>query len=169
MDPLAWPEIRHLEVHGACVHWNGVGFSSLRVLELSIWTEGTVDNSVTSFFRDVASQPESYPSLEKIILPELPEWDTLVIMLERRNLLTGPCVNQISDIQFPFPIPAQLSCLVHDLLAGKWPTRPSHFELSLAGNVDIIMDLSLLLYVPSGIASVRCTCEGKLDFELLRC
>ncbi|PVF94329.1 hypothetical protein CPB86DRAFT_662286, partial [Serendipita vermifera] len=72
-----------------------------------------------------------------------PEWDIFMIMLERRNLLTGPFVKRISSVHFPFPLPPQLFPSIRDILAGKWTTRPSNLALSLAGNSERILDLSL--------------------------
>jgi hypothetical protein len=143
MDPLAWPTIKKLETHSTSVRWDGIGFESLRVLELSVSMDRTIDNSITSFFRDLAYHPSSYPSLETIVLPECPEWDIFAIMLERRNLLTDPSVKPISNVDFPFPLPRHIDSFVRNLLAGKWTTRPSNFSLSLAGNLEIILDLSM--------------------------
>ncbi|PVF94698.1 hypothetical protein CPB86DRAFT_685872, partial [Serendipita vermifera] len=98
---------------------------------------------ITSFIRELAYRPESYPSLEDIALKECPEWDILMIMLERRNLLTGPSIQPIQKLRLPSKFPRYIFRIVRDLLRCKWAVRPSNKELSMAGNAEIILDLSL--------------------------
>ncbi|PVF99139.1 hypothetical protein CPB86DRAFT_670478, partial [Serendipita vermifera] len=97
----------------------------------------------TSFIRDVACRPDSYPSLEVIELDECPELDILMIMLERRNLLQGPGINKIKEISFRSPCSLGILKIISTLLGGKWVERPSNKDLSLAGNAEALLDLTL--------------------------
>ncbi|PVF91368.1 hypothetical protein CPB86DRAFT_719544, partial [Serendipita vermifera] len=101
------------------------------------------NKSITSFIRELAYSPESYPSLEDIALNECPEWDILMIMLERRNLLAGPSIQRIRKLQLPSLFSGYIFRIIRDLLGCKWTARPSNKELSMAGNAEIITDLSL--------------------------
>ncbi|PVF91706.1 hypothetical protein CPB86DRAFT_681854, partial [Serendipita vermifera] len=97
----------------------------------------------TAFVKDIACHPESYPSLEDIDLMRFPEWDILLIMLERRNLLASPSVKRINKLRITEPYPPKLRAILGALLRCQWPERPPNKEISLAGNAEIILDLSL--------------------------
>ncbi|CAG8739423.1 12537_t:CDS:2, partial [Acaulospora colombiana] len=86
----------------------------------------------------------SYPSLESIKLEAFMEYDILMIMLERRNLLTGPFIKKITKLHLLNPYPPEIRPVLRTLLDCKWVKRPSNRELSLACNAEIILDLSLL-------------------------
>ncbi|PVF94334.1 hypothetical protein CPB86DRAFT_689217, partial [Serendipita vermifera] len=128
-----WPALERLRVHATAIHWSGTDLKYLRVLNLSTWVDKVVSNGVTSFLRDLACRPDSYPSLETIHLEECPEWDILVLILERRNLMTNSGARQISSVTFPFPPPYHLAVVIRGLLAGRWTARPSNRELSWLG------------------------------------
>ncbi|PVF94700.1 hypothetical protein CPB86DRAFT_684152, partial [Serendipita vermifera] len=64
-------------------------------------------------------------------------------MLERRNLLTVPSIRRIKKISMHSLYPIYIFRIIRGLLGCKWVKRPSNKELSLAGNAEIIMDLSL--------------------------
>ncbi|PVF91242.1 hypothetical protein CPB86DRAFT_688482, partial [Serendipita vermifera] len=91
----------------------------------------------------IACRPESYPSLEEITLHGILEYDILMIMLERRNLLTGSSIKKITKLHLIKPYPSQICLILLTLLECKWIERPRNRELSLAGNAEIILDLSL--------------------------
>ncbi|PVF95952.1 hypothetical protein CPB86DRAFT_737787 [Serendipita vermifera] len=74
-------------------------------------------------------------------MDECPEWDILIIMLERRNLSGTSSTSRIKKISVPFICPSDISGVISDLLKGKWATRPSNQQLSLAGNVDKVLNL----------------------------
>ncbi|PVF92880.1 hypothetical protein CPB86DRAFT_688451, partial [Serendipita vermifera] len=98
---------------------------------------------VTSFVRDIARSPESYPSLEELDFGECPEWDIFAIMLERRNLLASRSVARITELTIYSPCSPQIYRVISQLVLGKWTERPSNSELSMAGNAEIILDFSL--------------------------
>jgi hypothetical protein len=147
-----WPSLERISVDKSMVDWGKHSLAFLR--RVTIWDShpsADIDairyneeyNNITSFMKDLACRPESYPSLEEVTLGECPEWDILVIMLERRNLLTDPLVKPISSICMPSLYPRSILRIICGLLAGRWTERPSNKDLSLSGNADIILDLSL--------------------------
>ncbi|PVF94340.1 hypothetical protein CPB86DRAFT_713425 [Serendipita vermifera] len=64
-------------------------------------------------------------------------------MLERRNLLASKGVARITKLTIPALCPLWMYQIISQLLLGKWVERASNRELSLAGNAEIILDLSL--------------------------
>ncbi|PVF91241.1 hypothetical protein CPB86DRAFT_878621 [Serendipita vermifera] len=105
LDLSLWKYLEHIETHGGVVQWSKGSLAFLR--RVSIWGHPRIAglyiyNVATSFIRDLACSPESYPSLEEIKLNEHPEWDILVIMLERRNLLARPSIRRITRLPLSF-------------------------------------------------------------------
>ncbi|PVG04316.1 hypothetical protein CPB86DRAFT_693954 [Serendipita vermifera] len=84
-----------------------------------------------------------FPSLESIAFRHFPEWDIFFIMLERRNLHHSGKVSPIEKIQLPSYYPRFLFTPMHDLICGKFPIRPSNYDLSVAGNTDVLGDKSI--------------------------
>ncbi|PVF96808.1 hypothetical protein CPB86DRAFT_682461, partial [Serendipita vermifera] len=97
----------------------------------------------TLFLKIVACRPDAYPSLEEIRYQDCPEWDILIIMLERRNLLSGSHIKPIKKLHLPRICPPRIARVIQVLLQGKWPDRPSNRELSMAGNAEVIEDKTL--------------------------
>jgi hypothetical protein len=151
VDLDRWPSLECINIANSMVEWRK--YSSVFLRKVTIWdtqppnadttSDVKASHSVTSFIKDLACRPDSYPSLEEITMRECPEWDILVIMLERRNLLTGPLVKRVSMICMPSSYPRSILRIICGLLAGRWTERPSNKDLSLSGNVEIILDLSL--------------------------
>jgi hypothetical protein len=141
-----WVALEEIHLHGRLAAWNKSSLCFLRKLSIEIdrETEGSlVAYGITGFIKELACRPYSYPSLEDIELNECPEWDILMIMLERRNLLQGPEIKKIRTIKLGSPYSLEIQRIISGLLAGKWTERPSNRDLSLAGNAEILLDLSL--------------------------
>ncbi|PVF90967.1 hypothetical protein CPB86DRAFT_746114 [Serendipita vermifera] len=136
-----WPRLETAQLDTRVFDWKQSGLSSLRSINLSVeWNSKHVDHTLTSFLCELALRPGSYPILEKITLFECPEWDILVIMLERRNLLADSYIQPITSLTVPGKCPSHIYQLISDLVEGKWLPRPTNKELSLAGNVKAILD-----------------------------
>jgi hypothetical protein len=145
IDLNAWSALESIHTTSNHIHWIQWERASLTFLRrVSIQThfpyDFTASDGTTSFIRDIACRPDSYPSLEEIRLSECPEWDILMIMLERRNLMTRPNVKRIRKISFLTICPFEIRRIIRTLLQGKWPERPSNWELSMAGNAEIMQD-----------------------------
>jgi hypothetical protein len=151
IDLNCWPSLEGINVDNSVVEWNKASLQFLRWVNIRDTTRQTrnispnneITGNITSFIKDLACNPCSYPSLEEITLDECPEWDILVIMLERRNLLTGPSIKRITKIDMPSLYPREILRVLCGLLAARWTERPPNKDLSLAGNAEIILDLSL--------------------------
>ncbi|PVG04320.1 hypothetical protein CPB86DRAFT_747736 [Serendipita vermifera] len=64
-------------------------------------------------------------------------------MLERRNLHFRSKVASICKVSLHSYHPITFCHLIHDIVCGKFPRRPSNYALSLAGNLDILGDESI--------------------------
>jgi hypothetical protein len=151
IDLNSWPSLEGITVDNSVVEWNKASLQFLRWVNIQDTTGRTrnispnneIKGSITSFIKELACNPCSYPSLEEITLDECPEWDILMIMLERRNLLTVPSIKPIKKLGIPSLYPREILKVLCGLLAARWTERPSNKDLSLAGNAEIILDLSL--------------------------
>jgi hypothetical protein len=139
-----WEAVEDIRVYSGLVAWSKSSLQFLRTVSIGMATGKTHrDSIITSFVKDLACRPDAYPSLEEIDMPECPELDILIIMLERRNLRHGPGVKIIRRISFRSPCSFRIRLIISTLLAGKWVQRPSNRDLSLAGNAEVLLDLNL--------------------------
>lgn len=144
LDLNSWPALEKLSINGIAVAWRKSSLAFLRIVSIHAHRSGPSGNiKITSFIKDIASHPSSYPSLEEIALDRCPELDILVIMLERRNLLQGPSIKKIKKISLSSTCSLRIQKIISVLLGGRWVERPSNKDLSLAGNVDVLLDLTL--------------------------
>ncbi|PVF92485.1 hypothetical protein CPB86DRAFT_717388 [Serendipita vermifera] len=144
LNPTQWSALRTLDIHGDIFSWKNSSVLHLKTIILRKRSGfGDVDNGVTSFVHAVACHSDYYPSLEEIVLEECPEWDILMIMLERRNLLASPPIKPIKKITLPSICPPNIRRIIIDILKGKWPQRPSNKDLSPTSCVKSILDLTL--------------------------
>ncbi|PVG03993.1 hypothetical protein CPB86DRAFT_312750 [Serendipita vermifera] len=94
-------------------------------------------------------------------MDECPDWDILIIMLERRNILASRDIQPIKKLSLPTTCPPNISQLLPGLLAGKWVQRPSNFELSHAANAKDILNTAK----PGCLACLRIlrTCDQPFN------
>ncbi|PVG03979.1 hypothetical protein CPB86DRAFT_748504 [Serendipita vermifera] len=141
MDLTEWPALEVATLQSNYSRLVGTSFSSLRKITLKSLPYFTkFDTNITLFIKEIAEVVDRYPCLEEIYMDECPEWDILVIMLERRNILAVPIIKPIRRLSLPSTCPSSVSQLLPGLLAGKWVQRPSNFELSQAGNANSILN-----------------------------
>jgi hypothetical protein len=85
-----WATVEDISIYSGLVAWNKFSLLFLRTIYLNkLEGRGHIDTDITSFIKDIACRPDSYPPLEEIGLAECPELDILMIILERRNILQG--------------------------------------------------------------------------------
>jgi len=110
------------------VAWDLGLFPRLERIELSGDPSATLAGD---FFEELLLQPGSCPSLEEVgIRGHFVEWDLLILLLERRNLVTKPGITRIKAIQVGSDIPYKLLYPLLALLRGKYPHRDSIDEFS---------------------------------------
>ncbi|PVF94699.1 hypothetical protein CPB86DRAFT_630554 [Serendipita vermifera] len=113
----SWPALESISIETGMVQWGKYSLDFLRRVDIiEVESDLDLECRVTSFIRELAYCPNSYPSLEEIKLNECPEWDILVIMLERRNLLAGPSIQRIQNLKFPSLFPQYIFRIIRDLL-----------------------------------------------------
>jgi hypothetical protein len=143
IDLNRWEALEEIDVYSGLVTWSKYSLLFLRSVDIGMEDTRYGSLKITSFIKDIAFRPDYYPSLEEIRLATGPEWDILMIMLERRNLLQGPAVKKIRKIWFRSTCSLAIRRIIRTLLAGKWVQRPSNKDLSLTGNAEIILDSNL--------------------------
>ena len=112
--------------------------------KLSIRVAHSLDHSATMLCLSFLYYPEHCPLLEEIKMNGFPEWDVLVLMLERRNFRTDGTW-RIGTVKLPV-IPPVLREPLSLLLEGKYARRPSNEEISTEafrevmcnGKVDVV-------------------------------
>jgi hypothetical protein len=117
-------------------------FSSPTLQGLSICVPRNM-STVTALCQQLAIHGDRCPRLERLEFSECPEWDILMIMLERRNCNKDPVVTPIKYIILPARIPRIIREAVRNRIQGRQSPRPSNYELSLQGNLDVIYDSDL--------------------------
>ncbi|PVF94342.1 hypothetical protein CPB86DRAFT_766018 [Serendipita vermifera] len=144
LDLDAWPSLEAITIYDNWITWSKHSLTYLkRVYIQKRYGKPNLGNDVTSFVRDIACSPESYPSLEELVFGECPEWDIFIIMLERRNLRASRGVARINRVMIQSSCSPHLYHVISQLVLGRWTERPSNKELSMAGNAKRILDLSL--------------------------
>ncbi|PVF93202.1 hypothetical protein CPB86DRAFT_829481 [Serendipita vermifera] len=143
LDLDDWPALDNLQIHEDVVEWGKSSLAFLRFITIGINKNRPRGNGITSFIRHLACHTISYPSLEGISLGGCPEWDILMIMLERRNLLQELGIKRITRFGLRSPCSSEILRIINTLLQGKWADRPSNRDLSLVGNAEIFLDLEL--------------------------
>ena len=87
--------------------------------------------------------PSELPSLDTLELGSCPEWDILFIMLEKRLLGQTTGIKPVETILFSRMIPTRTKRALALLLAGHIASRPSNYQLSMQGNLDIFLDVDM--------------------------
>jgi hypothetical protein len=137
---MAWSNLRFLKL--TRINSSFHHFGSLTLQILSIYSPRTIA-TVTALCQQLAIYGDRCPRLERLEFSECPEWDVLMIMLERRNCRRDPAVTPIKYIVLPARIPRIIRSVVRERIQGRRSPRPSNYELSLQGNIDIICDSDL--------------------------
>ena len=117
-------------------------FSSPTLQVLSIHNPKN-KTTVTALCQQLAVHGDRCPRLERLEFSECPEWDILMIMLERRNCIPDPAITPIKYLTLPPQIPRIIRETVRERIQGRRSSRLSNYELSLQGNLDIICNSNL--------------------------
>jgi hypothetical protein len=144
-EPEKWAALYALCISAHHISEISTGFECLRSLVLGISVNiysrrDPSDDPITRFCRNFAMDPSQLPALENLGLVQLPEWDIFFIMLERRNIPKMKGIAKLRKITIPSHYPKELSGPMRDLIRGRFATRPSNWDLSLAGQLDLLED-----------------------------
>jgi hypothetical protein len=116
------------------VAWDLGLFPRLERIELS-------GNLAEGFFEELLLQPGSCSFLEEIGLRgDYVEWDLLILLLERRNLVIKPGIARIKTIKVGSDLPYKLLHPLSALLGGKYPHRDSIDDFSSTAIGKLIWD-----------------------------
>jgi hypothetical protein len=118
--------------------WDLGLFPRLERIELSGYPSAILAGD---FFEELLLQPGSCPFLEEVSLRgHYVEWDLLILLLERRNLLTKPGIARIKTIQVGNNIPYKLLHPISVLQRGKYSHRDSIEEFSSTAIGKLLWD-----------------------------
>jgi hypothetical protein len=134
MNPAPWQTVQHIELSDFRLTWWEVPLPNLETITVSYSRQ---------LIQALANQPTAFPSLHHLRLRQVPNWDILFILLERRNFRIDREVSMIKTLSLPsLPSPAILHPLV-DRLRGLYSPRPSNFEISMdsIGPLGINIDM----------------------------
>lgn len=110
--------------------FNPDNFSILRSISFRAWAQQ--DIWASDLLEEIILRPDILPSLEHIGLYGIfIEWDILILMLERRNLVAQPGTSRIKTLIFEYPLPYKLLYPITQLLKGKFAERSSLEEFSI--------------------------------------
>jgi hypothetical protein len=131
LNPDLWINLRSLEIVPKHKDWGGISLPHLRKLVLGKSEIATDPSSISSLCKELASNVGSFPSLEVIWSYSIPEWDLLILMLERRNCLSNLGVTRITSLSFSMIPPLFILRPLTQLLRGELPIYDSLEEFSL--------------------------------------
>jgi hypothetical protein len=135
-----WSNLRFLDLKSIESEFHDFSLPTLEVLSIRFPRNAA---TITALCQQLAIHGDRCPRLERLEFSECPEWDILIIMLERRNCNKDPVVTPIKYIILPPLIPRIIREAVRERIQGRRSPRPSNYELSLQGNIDIICDSDL--------------------------
>jgi hypothetical protein len=142
-----WTEIRTIYLSSnITVNWKGPTYQHLQAICLATFIvdhRSQTGRNETQLCRDIALHPEYFPALSKLEFDQCPELDILFILIEGRNVAIKPGISPISILQLPTRCPPFLVERLGDLVKGVKSGPSSYYELSIAGNYDIITDPSM--------------------------
>ena len=91
----------------------------------------------------LATHPCLFPALVTLELTPFIEWDIFFSFLEKRNVNSGGPYAHVQTITFTGRITFGFPELISKLLLGDKVDRPSNFELSWIGNLELLHDFDL--------------------------
>ncbi|CCA69589.1 hypothetical protein PIIN_03528 [Serendipita indica DSM 11827] len=133
-----WPKLQHLSLHGKLNSPQRVDLyiSTSTLTQLSL----SGHSLIASTIHYIAQQPEILPGLQFLRLMDCPEWDILLVMLEKRLVAQANGVLPLETIHFRRPLSPLLKRTLAMRLAGYLTNRPSNHKLSTQGNLEGILD-----------------------------
>jgi hypothetical protein len=147
MHSQRWMALHTMELnHNITVNWKGPIYQNLHTISLIAFPGGHMSQggrTGTKVCRDIALHPEYFPALSRLKFGTCPELDILFILLETRNVVTPPGITPISTLVIPTCCPPSLIERLRDLIKGTNHDVPRYYDLSIAGNYDIITDASM--------------------------
>jgi hypothetical protein len=135
--------VEHLYIRSKEYFWEIYKLRALRNIRLGSHHSDYLD-STSNLLMSLILNPMACPLLAEIELEDVPEWDLLFIMLERRNYIPiSQGVARIETLILPSPIPPILLSPLTEILAGRFTERPSNRDLSSSALLEVYFDSSM--------------------------
>lgn len=131
---------------GAFVY-GGLKLTSFQTLSCMTIVGSLFSPHETMLCLELLHQPDKCPALNEIRFRHgQPDWDTLFLMLEKRNFMQNRGISRIRTITLPF-IPSELRAPLSLLLGGQYAERPPNKDLIIGGARELILDDKVLVLV----------------------
>jgi hypothetical protein len=140
LDDQAWPLLEKLTIPVNCIENSYMGFPHLGEISLKC---GISQVELTGFCVSLALYPTFCPNLGALYMDQCPEWDIFFIMLERRLAWSINGSQPLRSIILPDHTPRSIIRYICDILQGRFPERPSNFDLSLFATLEVISDKTM--------------------------
>jgi hypothetical protein len=145
-----WTNLKSLDIADPNADWTGISLPAVATITIGFELGGEPAYRLTSssLLAELASKRDAFPSLQKLRMRYVPEWDLLFIMLERRNLLANGAnvktpSTPITCLDLPgLPPPFILQPLI-SRLRRRLTKRPSNYDLSLQSLVETYFEPEL--------------------------
>lgn len=134
LHPTKWLNLRTIEINSDDAMWDRISLPGVEEITFGsnsgLWSPDPSHIS-PSLLKELACNSSAFPSLKYLGIRNAPNWDILLLMLERRNFLDSNESTTITKLGLPiFPAPMILRPLV-DRLRRKLTDRSSNFDISL--------------------------------------
>jgi hypothetical protein len=136
----SWPLLEKLTIPASFIVDSHIGFPHLREIFLKC---GISQVELTRFCVSLALHPTFCPVLGELYMDQCPEWDIFFIMLERRLMWRINGSQPFRSITLPDHTPRSILRYICDILRGRFPERPSNYDLSLFATFEIISDKTM--------------------------
>jgi hypothetical protein len=132
-NPNLWINLRTLEFGTHPRDWSGISLPYVRKLTLADSVTSSDPTAISSLCKELASDTTTFPSLETLETISVPEWDILMLMLERRNCRLDHNATRIESLLLGTIPPLFILRPLTQVLRGELPIYDSLEEMSLYG------------------------------------
>jgi F-box-like len=143
-DSASLPHVAIIEWRNRPVFWQITSLPALQKLVLAEWSRATIAEFCLYF----VMRSCDCPALEYIEFGAIPEWDLLLMMLERRNQTVQHGVSRITTLVFPTAIPYSLLVPITELLNGRFAILLSYHDVSISSIAEFYFDTEMCVVPP---------------------
>jgi hypothetical protein len=148
LDSKKWPALRKLSIYSRCLGGQALRLPYLRELELQIksreWAESWQNSeSTTRLCKELATSATLLPSLERLSLWGFADWDILLLMIKRRNIVASHEVIPLKYLTVRACYPKELTLTIVSLLRGQFPDRWCLYDVSIHSTLELLCDSSM--------------------------
>ncbi|CCA75112.1 hypothetical protein PIIN_09096 [Serendipita indica DSM 11827] len=138
---ILWPRLSRLCLSGCRrINWMGPKMNNLSSIALTIGGAPGRTYQATELLYILGLHPGTFPSLKKLELVPIVEWDMLFCCLEEYGAQMKESRSHLETIVFNGEVPFGFPELISRILRGQKVERPSNHDLSWVGNLEPFRD-----------------------------